>query len=349
MVLDAETLDLSPTAAELLAADAGAGVKLELPASQLEVASAPHASVAQLVSELYDGRARLAAAVAGAARLAAVGAHPFASAEGQLNDGPRYARLEREYGSVVRRQLICGLHVHVGIDGAERALAVYNALRGYLPEIAALAANAPLRAGRDTGMASVRPLIAGLLPRQGVPPAYANWEELAADLAWGHRAGRLMSVGEWWWELRIHAQLGTIEVRAPDAQSHAVDAAALIAFVAALVLWLGERFDADELPAAAASWRIAENRWSAARHGVHGRMVDLDTGAATYTTERLHSLLEQLLPTATRIGAGDHIGHAHALADCNGADRQRAIAAEHGVLGLMTQLSDAFHPSATAR
>ena len=86
--------------------------------------------------------------------------------------------MESEYGSAVRRQLICGLHVHVAVPGSERALAVYNAMRSYLPDVAALAANAPVYCGRDAGMASVRPIVAGVLPRQGVPPAYESWEEL---------------------------------------------------------------------------------------------------------------------------------------------------------------------------
>src|SRR5213075_2861884 len=133
------------------------------------------------------------------------------------------------------------LQVHVAPGDAERTLAVYNALRGHLPELAALAANAPFHAGRDTGFASVRPLIGGLLPRQGVPPAIPSWEAFAETLRWGRVAGAVPEPRRWWWELRPHLAFGTLELRVPDAQTTVADAAAVAAFVHALVARLGER------------------------------------------------------------------------------------------------------------
>jgi carboxylate-amine ligase len=343
MALDPETLDLAPCAPELLEADGGhERLKLELPASQLEAISLPCATLTELGEELLSGRRRLAAAAGDRARPASAGAHPFAAAEGALNRGGRYDRTEREYGPVARRQLVCGLHVHVALSGPERVLAVYNALRGHLPDLAALAANAPLREGRPAGMASVRPLIAGMLPRQGVPPSYGGWEQLAADLAWGNATGRLEGFAGWWWELRIHPLLGTVELRVPDAQSTPQDAMAVAASAVALVLYLAERHDAGELPAPAPSWRIAENRWSAARHGTDGETADLTSGAMTATRERLHGLLDELRPTAAALGGGEQIDHAHALAECNGAQRQLAVARERGPHGVADWLCQAF-------
>jgi glutamate---cysteine ligase / carboxylate-amine ligase len=342
MLLDPQTFDLAPCAAELISQIGDrAAFKLELPASQLEIVSPVRDDLAQLARDLHDGRRRLAAAAPGV-RIVAAGAHPFAAPEGKLNEGARYERMEREYGSVIRSQLICGLHVHIGLSGAERVLAVYNALRSYLPELAALAANAPMHRGRDSGLASVRPMISGTLPRQGVPPRYDSLHDYAADLDWGLRSGRLQSVGEWWWEMRLHPQLGTLEVRVADAQSRAVDAAAVVATVCGLALWLAERHDAGELAAPAASWRIAENRWSAARHGIHGEMLDLRCGTAVETRRRLHCLLEQLRPCAASVAGAELVDHAHLLAETNGADRQRAIAAKSGLDGLMEHLSGAF-------
>jgi glutamate---cysteine ligase / carboxylate-amine ligase len=343
MVLDPQTFDLAPWAGELLAGMPDRrGVKLELPASQLGIVTAPRESLAKLTRDLYTARTRLAEDVAGRAVLASAGAHPFAAVEGQLNRGERYERNEQEYGSVMRRQLVCGLHVHVGLAGADRVLAVYNALRSYLPELAALGANAPVHGGRDSGMASVRPGIAGTLPRQGVPPAYRSLREYADDLAWGTRAGRLASVREWWWELRLHAQLGTIEIRVPDAQTRVADAAALAGTACSLVLWLAACHDAGELPRAAPSWRIAENRWSAARHGVHGKMADLVSGASIPTSHRLDALLDAVHPFAALFGGEELHAHARQLASANGADQQRAIVAGHGCRGLMSHLAAAF-------
>lgn len=343
MVLDPDSLDLLPAAQSLLAGLAGReGVKLELSASQLEIVSPASDSVARLVQHMQDGRRRLADDLSGLARLASAGAHPFAAAEGELNGGARYAAIEREYGPVARRQLICGLHVHVGISGADRTLAVYNALRGHLPDLAALGANAPVHAGRDSGMASVRPGIAAMLPRQGIPPSFDSWEEIAAGLAWGQRARRLHSPREWWWELRIHPLLGTIEVRVPDAQTLPTDAAALVATVAAVVLWLAKRHDAGDLPPVARSWQIAENRWSAARFGIHGEMVDLQSGERIATRERLHRLLAEIEPFAAAVGGSGHLLRADRLADANGADRQRQIASERGPIALTAHLADSF-------
>lgn len=343
MALDPETLDLAPVASRLLDGLADERFKLELPASQLEIVTAPHGTIGEAVEELLGARLALAAAVGDRARLAAAGAHPFTAPEGALNSGERNERLVREYGApVARRQLVCGLHVHVAVPGADRALAVYNALRGHLPELAALGANAPLQEGRDTGFASVRPLISGLLPRQGVPPAFDSWEELAGELAWGAAAGRLPALRGWWWELRLHPALGTIEVRVPDAQSAIADVGALAATVGALVLWLAERHDAGELPEPAPSWRIAENGWSAARAGVHGEISDLVSARRVPTRERLHALLATLGPFAARIGGEAGIERAREMTEGNGADAQRAVAAELGERAVAAMLAERF-------
>ena len=98
------------------------------------------------------------------------------------------------------------------MGGHARTLAVYNALRSHLPELAALAANAPYYAGRDTGLASVRPKICDLLPRQGVPPAIPSWDAYVSALRWGAAAGALPEPGRWWWELRPHPDHGTLEL-----------------------------------------------------------------------------------------------------------------------------------------
>jgi carboxylate-amine ligase len=345
MVLDPETLDLAPRATEALALaglDTDPRFKLELPASQLEIVTPPAARIDEIERALWAARAALAAGVDGRVGLAVAGAHPFASAQGALRGGPRLSRLESEYGPIARLQLICGLHVHVALAGADRVLAVHNALRAYLPELSALAGNAPFYGGLDSGMASVRPTIASVLPRQGVPPPLATWDEFAADLRWGLAGERLGGLGEWWWELRPHPRLGTLEVRVPDAQTTVAEAAAVAAAVAALVVRLGERHDAGELPPPTPEWRIRENRWSAARHGVDGTMVDLETGRLHPTRERLHALLDELAPAAAGFADPRHLDRAHLLAERSGAVRQREVAADGGLPGLMDWLSDRF-------
>jgi glutamate---cysteine ligase / carboxylate-amine ligase len=343
MLLDPETLDLAPRARELIDRTAGDGrFKLELPASQVEILTAPHRCVPDAVAELAAGRADLARAAAGLARPAAAAVHPFSPAEGELNPDDRYIRTIEEFGPVARRQLVCAFQVHVAVGGADRTLAVYNALRSFLPELAALAANGPFHEGRDTQLASVRPKISEGLPRQGVPPPLRSWDDFADDLRWGARSGSVHSPTVWWWELRAHPLFGTLEIRVPDAQTTLDEAAAVAAFAHALVGLLTERFDAGETLACDPTWRIAENRWSACSRGVEGTLADLAGGEPRLTRERLTELLSELEPVAGRLGCSRQLAGCAALVERNGAMRQREVAERDGVRGLAAWLADRF-------
>jgi carboxylate-amine ligase len=337
MLLEPATLDLAPRAAEVLDALGGdPRYKQELPAAQLELVLPPVRTVAEAIADLRAARANLVRASDGLVRLAAAGVHPFAAPEGVLNSGERYDHTRLEYGRIAHRQLVFALQVHVAIGGAERALAVYNALRGYLPELAALAANAPFHAGEDTGLQSVRPKIAEQLPRQGVPPRLESWEAYADALSWFH------TPTTWWWELRPHPTHGTLELRVPDAQTTVEEAAAIAAVAHALVVWLAERHEAGEPLLAPPSWGIAENRWSACRYGVEGELTDLRTGARTPTRERLAGLLDDIAPTAARLGCAAELAGARDLIGENGAMRQRAVAAGGDLRGLVEWLAARF-------
>jgi carboxylate-amine ligase len=334
MLLDPESLDLAPRASELLERTGGdPRFKLELPAAQVEIVSPPAATVPELAAFLASARRDLHAAAGDMVRLAGAGVHPFAAPEGELNRGPRYDHTIATYGRVARRQLVFALQVHVAVPGAECARAVHNALRSYLPELLALAANAPYYAGEDTGLATVRPKIGEQLPRQGVPPPIESWDRLAADLEWGERAGTVQHPGVWWWELRPHPVHGTLEVRVPDTQATVADSAAVAAVVHALVAWLVRRHDAGEPLPVAPTWRIEENRWAALRDGVHGALADLETG----------ELLGELEPVAAELGCAAELEGARALiAAGGGAQRQRDAAARGGPRAVVAHLGERF-------
>ena len=343
MVLDPASFDLAPRAAELLAAlDYDPRFKPELPAAQIELVTTPAGSVGEVAEQLAAGRLALESAAAGEMRLAGAGSHPFAAEEGVLNQGGRYRRTREEYGWAARRQLVFGLHVHVRVPGSERAVAVYNAMRSYLPELAALASNAPFHAGRDTGLASVRPKLSELLPRQGVPPPLASVEELAAALRWGARARAFPEARLWWWELRLHPLHGTVEIRAPDQQTTVGETAALAAFAHALVAHLVARHDAGEPLPRHPTWRIDENRWSACRHGVGGTLADLDTGEPRPARERLQALLEEIAPAAEELRCSAELGEARALIETPGAERQREAAQDGDARGVAAWLAARF-------
>lgn len=339
MLLDPDSFDLVPRATTVLQRVEGdPRFKLELPAAQLEIVTEPAASAGEAVAQLAAGRRDLAAAGSGIARPAVAAVHPWAAPLGVLNQGGRYDAIAREYGSVARRQLVSSLQIHVAVGGAERSLAVYNALRCYLPELTGLSANGPFYEGIDSGLASVRPGICVLLPRQGVPPALASWEEFAAELRW--RA--LPDPSRWWWELRPHPRYGTLELRVPDAQTTVGEAAGVIAFVQALVATLAERHDAGEPLPAAPTWRIQENRFSAFRHGVEGTLADLATGDPRPTRERLAALVDEVEPAARCLGSAELLTHTRRSIERNGAIRQREASRQVGIRGLAEWLADQF-------
>jgi glutamate---cysteine ligase / carboxylate-amine ligase len=346
MLLDPETLDLLPRAADVVEPAGDPRFKLEMPAAQLELSLPPARSVPEAIAALATARRDLAVAAAPVGRLAAAGVHPFAAPLGVLNPGERYAATEAEYGDAARRQLVCALQVHVAVGGADRSLAVYNGLRAWLPLLAALAANAPFHEGRDTGMASIRPQIAELLPRQGIPPALASWESFAAALAWGAASGAVPDARRWWWELRPHPAFGTLELRVPDAQTTIEDAGAVAALAHALVGWLAARHDAREPLETAEEWRLEENRWSAARWGMDAALADLSTGERVPARERLSALLAELAPVAEQLGCAAELAGVERLAARGGAVRQREVAAAGGVRAVVAWLADAYVPSA---
>jgi glutamate---cysteine ligase / carboxylate-amine ligase len=342
-LLDPETLDLAPVAAEVLrAVAADPRFSGELPAAQLEIVTTPTPSAGDVVDQLGRARRDLAVAATGLAVPAACAVHPTASGVGVLSGGSRYDAMRRRYGSVARRQLVASLQIHVAVGGAARSLAVYNALRGYLPEIAALAANAPYYEGADTGLASIRPVICTLLPRQGVPPHLSSWEHFAAELGWGVDTPSLEAFSQWWWELRPHPRYGTLEIRVPDAQTTLSEAAGMIALVQALVATLAERCDEGRGVDEIATWRIQENRFSALRDGTDGELADLWSGSRRPTRERLLSLVDEVEPAAVRLGSSSLLRHTRALIARNGATHQREACATSGVRGLPSWLAGRY-------
>ena len=326
MLLDADTLDLAPRAREVIEALGGdPRFTLELPAAQIEIVLPPMAGAADVPPALLAARGDLAAACEPLGiRLAGAGVHPFAAPLGELNRGERYDRIAAEYGDVARSQLVFALQAHVCVRPADRAMAVYNALRGQLPLVAALAANASIHDGRDTGLASVRPSISERLPRQGLPPAL-TWESYAAELA------SLPDPAQWWWELRPHPRFGTLEIRVPDTQATVAEATAVVAVIHALVAWLAERTPSGPAPRGDSA-AIEHDRTTAARTGSTGPLAP-----------RIAALLDALEPVAERQGSAAHLAAARAMAERGGgAERARAAFEQGGAMAVARDLAARF-------
>jgi len=161
-------------------------------------------------------------------------------------------------------------------------------------------------------------------------------------LAWGASSGNFATARTWWWELRPHTTYGTLEFRVPDAQSSVADAIAIAAVTQSLVAWLAERYEAGERDHVAETWVIAENRWSACRHGVEGTIADLQTGERRATRECLLELFDTLTPIAARLGSGCDLARARDLAQRNGAIAQREAAGDCDVRAATSWLAERF-------
>lgn len=340
MLVDPATFELTPAIGAALGPLDGAGpITTEFRASQVELVSPVCIAAADVARELVSLRRLASRRLVGVARLLAAGAHPTATTPGPITSRPRYERIAADHPLAAREMLTCGLHVHVAVSGADRALAVHNALRSYLPEILALSANAPFQYGVDSGLATVRSHLNGLLPRFGAPPAFPSWSAYAEHVAWGRDGGAGPDPSFHWWDLRLHSGTGTIEVRVADAQTRVEDTAALIALVQSLVAYLANRYSEREPLAVHTSERVAENLWLAARDGLNGSLVDLTTATPIPTSERLYGLVELLLPTAKRLGCEQELlGVARIVLEGGGAAHQHEVARSLGVSGLVREL-----------
>ena len=341
MLVDPATLELAPAIERVLAEVADdARFTTELRTAQLEIVTPVCATAAEAREQLSNARRRLVRRLHGGIALLAAGTHPFSADWGEVTEDEHYRAIADEFTWAARRSLACGLHVHVSVPGAERALAVYNALRSYLPELAALGANSPFLEGEDSGLCSIRPKLNEAFPRAGVPPRFDSWEELVGFVDWGRAGGLFPDASHFWWDLRPHLQHGTLELRAADAQTRVDDAAGIAALFQALVLHLAERYDSGEALPVHETHRISENAWRAYRDGVRGWLVDLDTGAPQPTRARLARLIADLEPAARTLGSSDQLEHARTLLGGNGADRQRYVEERDGMRGLVAWLVD---------
>jgi carboxylate-amine ligase len=338
LLVDPETLEPAPAAQWVLAelGDSDAH-RPELWAAQVELLSGVHSSADGVAADLSTARTQLVDVLGGRLRIAGLGTHPLAVPTRAFYAAERYAELtDRHALAASLGALAAGLHVHVAVAGADRALAVYNALRGYAPLFTALAANAPFVAARDSGLATVRPMLADVLPRQGVGPHLPAWTALEEFVDWGQRTGAIADPTQLWWECRLNLRLGTVELRSPDAQSSLADAHGLVAMAHALIIDLCDRFDnGDPLPAFA-TLRIQENRWRAMRFGIHAELIDLEHGRRVAVRELAAELLDQVAHHATPTG----LGHARALAARDEPREQRQIAGQYGPRAIVARAAD---------
>ena len=333
-ILDASSYELA-SRYDQIAASVGdtRHVKAELQQSTIEAAT----DVCRTVGEAVDQSARLRASLRAAAAehgavLGSAGTHPFSRWEHQpISEGERYEGILEGLKWVAQRVVIFGLHVHVGLETEHQAIAVANGLRAWIPELLALSANSPFWQGRDTGLASARSTIFESMPRSGLPPAFASFEEFELVMERAVKGGFIEDYTYIWWDLRPHPRFGTIELRVCDAQSRLENVAAIAALVQSLAATLAERHERDGAIAIQPVTLVSENKWLAARHGLAADLVDLERDTPRPARDALLELVELAGPAGRRLGCADELAQVERIcARGNGADEQRAAYTEQG-------------------
>jgi glutamate---cysteine ligase / carboxylate-amine ligase len=356
MLLDSETFDLVQHIDTFLAAVAGheleAQMKAELMQSVLEIATPVCESAADVDRELRKLR-EYVTSIAGekSLRVGSAGTHPFSLFESQrITARDRYRALVDQMQYVARRELIFGLHIHVAVDDAEKAIQVVNGLLVELPLLLALSASSPFWRGEPTGLASTRQLVFAAFPRSGPPPRFRDYADYAEVVGQLEKTGCIADYTHIWWDIRPHPRLGTVEVRICDAVSRVEHAVALAAYCQALVKLYCERFDRGEEIRSYHRILTSENKWLAARYGLEAPLMDLATGARNRipVAQLIRRRLHELKPHASELGSEDALdGIREILAKGNGADRQlRVFNANRDVVEVVREIADATEAAA---
>jgi carboxylate-amine ligase len=312
-ILDPATLELEHRFEDVYAAcqdddvlaESAAG---ELIASEIEIRSGRAESFTEAVALQRQRRGRLFGLVEEMGlTLGATGTHPWASyLDQRIIDTPHYNRLRHELGWVAQRNNTWSMHVHMGIRGADRAIAVCDRLRELLPLLLAVSANSPFLDRRDSGLHTVRTeIFTRTFPRCGVPSPFVDWASYAEFVGMLQRTGSAVESTQLWWSVRPHHSFGTVEVRICDAQTRGEESFALAGLIAACIAQAALTYDEHGYDGDGALLRdreIEENLWRAIRHGMSGRQIDFRRGEEIEAATALEQLLTWTEPARSQLG-----------------------------------------------
>jgi glutamate---cysteine ligase / carboxylate-amine ligase len=324
-ILDPESLNLVSRFEQVQAAAQGTPLEAhlvgELIASEVEVRTGRCETFADVPAVIAERRAQLQALVEPMGLLlGATGTHPWADwKEQRIIDTPHYRRNDELLRYVVWRNNTFGLHVHVAINGADRAIAVMSGMRNFLPELLALSASSPFVEGVNSGLHSARTQIfTRFFPRCGVPDSFDSWEEYETFVRFLYDTGSITEHTQIWWSVRPHLAFPTVEIRICDGQPELPEAQSLAAFAASLTARVARAHDEGEPVQPLPHRLIEENFWRAIRWGLSGELLDFGRGEAIPARQRIEELVEWALPVAEEIGAAAYL----AVPERNAAERQ---------------------------
>lgn len=315
-LLDPATKNLVSGAPRILDRLGGdAHIKPELIESTIELNTAVCSNVAAVRSDLRQRIGQLLAICDELGyEVASAGTHPFAEwSEQRVTPKERYTMLVDRCQWPARRLMIFGLHVHVGIESGEKAIAVFNSLTTYLPHLLALSSSSPFFNGLDTGLTSCRVKVFESLPTAGLPYRLLNWGEFQRLMTTLVNAKAIESIREVWWDVRPHPQFGTVEVRICDGLPTLDDVIAMTAMIQALVVWLGDRYDEGTYLPLQRYWIVNENKWRASRWALDADLIVDDDGKLERLGDAIEALLVELEPVAARLGSRDELARVHTI------------------------------------
>jgi carboxylate-amine ligase len=324
-IVDPESFDLTNRFEDVQAAARGTALEEhlvgELIASEVEVRTGRQESFADIPAALAERRAQLRVLVEPMGLLlGATGTHPWADwKEQRIIDTPHYRVNDELLRYVVWRNNTFGLHVHVAVNGADRAIAVVAGMRNFLPELLALSASSPFVESVNTGLHSARTQIfTRFFPRCGVPDAFGSWAEYESFVRFLYETGSITEHTQLWWSVRPHLSFPTVEIRICDGQPELQEAQSLAAFATSLVARVARAYDDGEPVETLPHRLIEENFWRAIRWGLPGELLDFARGEAIPARQRIEELMEWVQPVAEEIGAAPYLS----VPDQNAAERQ---------------------------
>jgi carboxylate-amine ligase len=326
-ILDPETLSLTNRFEELQAAARGTELEDhlvgELIASEVEIRTGRSEHFGEAAPRMGERRDQLSAlADQLGVLLGGTGTHPWSPwHEQRIIDTPHYRRNDELLRWVVWRNNSFGLHVHVAINGADRAIRVCDHMRHLLPELLALSASSPFLENVYTHLHSVRTeIFTKLFPRCGIPDAYGGWAEFEDYVRLLYRTKSIDEHTQMWWSIRPHLAFPTVEIRIMDAQPDLGEARSLAALSYALAVRTARALDEGEPLLLPPHRLIEENFWRAIRFGLVGDFIDLETGELVDKRKRIEQLIDWVQPVADEIGVTPFL----AVPAANAAERQIA-------------------------
>jgi carboxylate-amine ligase len=313
----------------------GAGlVEAELLRSQIEVDT----PVCETVAEARKDLARLRhtiSEVCGRYGLAPIAAstHPFAEWHLQRQtQKARYALLFRDMQSLARRLLICGMHVHIGIEDDELRVTLLNQFSGYLPLLLSLSTSSPFWRGEETGLKSYRLTVFDNFPRSGLPEQFDSFGDYQHHIDILQRAGVLKDATFIWWDLRISARYPTLETRVADICTRLDDTAAIAALTQCILHYLYRmRRDGVSQPVHA-RFLVDQNRWRAMRYGYDAGLVDFGTARVVPVSELLADILDKVHSDAEALGCSRELERVLDI-PVHGSSAHRQLAIYQAALG----------------